>query len=165
MPSDKQTGEQALETLDARTRIVWLVLAALGGLTIGLGAVWVLNQFVVSLEGWVGPVIASALALLGCLYALVRYRNWRFDIQDDALYLERGVLTYVESVVPFVRIQNVDTQRGPLERLVGLSSVVVYTAGVRGADVTIPGLPPERARLIRERLRDRAVESERADGV
>jgi hypothetical protein len=165
MPSDRQTGEQALETLDARTRIVWLVLAALGGLIIGLGAVWALNQFVVSVEDWVGPILAGSLVLLGCLYALVRYRNWRFDIQEDALYLEHGVLTYVESVVPFVRIQNVDTQRGPLERLVGLSSVVVYTAGVRGADVTIPGLPPERARLIRERLRDRAVESERADGV
>jgi membrane protein YdbS with pleckstrin-like domain len=69
----------------------------------------------------------------------------------------------VNSVVPFVRVQHVDSQRGPIERLAGLSSVVVYTAGSRGADVTIPGLRPERAEAIQAELRRLATESEPGD--
>ena len=82
-------------------------------------------------------------------------------MRDDDLYLERGVLTRVNTVVPFVRVQHVDTQRGPVERAVGLASVVVYTAGSRGADVTIPGLTPDRADALQEKLRRLAIESER----
>lgn len=106
------------------------------------------------------PAAFVVLAVLGAGYELARYRIWRFAIEDDAVTLERGVLTRVTSVVPFVRVQHVDTQRGPIERLAGLSSVVVYTAGSRGADITIPGLAPERADAIRERLRRLAIESE-----
>ncbi len=51
-----------------------------------------------------------------------------------------GVAT--DTSVPYVRVQHVDTTRGPVERAIGLASVVVYTAGTRGADITIPGLRP-----------------------
>ena len=71
------------------------------------------------------------------------------------------MFTEVRTIVPFVRVQHVDTQRGPIERAAGLSSVVVYTAGSRGADVTIPGLTPERAEALQEQLRRLAIESER----
>jgi len=98
-------------------------------------------------------------------HALALYASWRYGLDDDALELERGVFTKVDTAVPYVRIQHVDTQRNPLDRLLGLSSVVVYTAGSRGADVTIPGLRPERARDLRNRLRDLAIESEPGDAV
>jgi membrane protein YdbS with pleckstrin-like domain len=75
------------------------------------------------------------------------------------------VITHVRTVVPFVRVQHVDTQRGPVERALGLASVVVYTAGSRQADVTIPGLTPERADALQERLREMAIESEPEDAV
>ena len=135
-----------METLDPRVRVVWFLGALASALAVGV-AVFV------------------ALAVLGGIVALLRYRVWRFEVQEDALYLERGVLTRVTSVVPFVRVQHVDTQRGPVERLVGLSSVVVYTAGSRGADVTVPGLAPERADAIQQRLRALAIESEPEDAV
>jgi membrane protein YdbS with pleckstrin-like domain len=41
----------------------------------------------------------------------------------------------------------------------------VYTAGSRGADVSIPGLRPERAEALRQQLRDLAIESEGEDAV
>ncbi|EMA51279.1 hypothetical protein C450_12415 [Halococcus salifodinae DSM 8989] len=167
MTSDSSEGDpnESMESLSPRVRVVWLVLAILGALIVGFGGTWALSRFVLPVDSWVGPAAAVVLAVLGGLYMLLRYRIWRFEIQDDAVYLERGVVTRVDSVVPFVRIQNVDTQRGPIERLVGLSSVVVYTAGTRGADVTIPGLAPDHARMIREQLRDLAIESEHDDAV
>ena len=103
--------------------------------------------------------------VLGAVYAVRLYQAWQFELQDDALYLERGVVTVVETAVPFVRVQHVDTQFGPIERALGLSSVVVYTAGSRNADVRIPGLTPDRARQLQDTLRELAVESEAEDAV
>ena len=153
-----------VERLHPRVRIVW----ALGGIVLGvfvLLAGWAVERFVLDLSTWFAPAAATAVFLLGVLLAVARYRVWRFQLQADALYLERGVFTRVETAVPYVRVQHIDTQRGPVDRLVGLSSVVVYTAGSRGADVTVPGLAPERARRLRDRLRELAVEAEPGDAV
>lgn len=157
--------EWETEALDPRARLVWLGQEIVAGVVVGLVGTWILDRFLFALDGWVGPAAAVVLALVGVAYALLRYRIWRFEVQDDAIYFEHGVFTRVHSVVPFVRIQNVDTQRGPIERLTGLSSVVVYTAGTRGADATLPGLSPDRATELREELRELAIESEYEDAL
>jgi membrane protein YdbS with pleckstrin-like domain len=56
------------------------------------------------------------------------------------------------SLIPRVRVQHVDTRTSPLQRWQGLSSLVVYTAGTRGADAEIPGLATEEAERLREEL-------------
>ncbi|WP_458206572.1 PH domain-containing protein [Haladaptatus sp. NG-SE-30] len=153
-----------METLDPRVRIVWFAGVLITAILVG-GVLTGVQRFIADFALWlVGGVTLIAL-VFGLGYVIVKYRVWRFEIRDDDLYLERGVFTRVTTVVPFVRVQHVDTQRGPLERLVGLGSVVVYTAGSRGADVTIPGLTPERASDLQRRLRNLAIESEYEDAV
>jgi membrane protein YdbS with pleckstrin-like domain len=153
-----------MESLDAKVRIVWLVGSLLTASVLGGGAVF-LGRFVFEVGFWPGVGVFLFVLAVGAIGAVLRYRRWRFEVDDDAVHLERGVLTHVTSVVPFVRVQHVDSQRGPVERTVGLASVVVYTAGSRGADVTIPGLSPERADALRERLRRLAIESDTDDAV
>ena len=152
-----------MEALHSRIRLRWaltrLVVAVIVGAILAVGLV----RFGRSPLG--GAAVGGGLLVLGLVHTVLLYRSWRFAVESDALELERGVLTRVETAVPFVRIQHVDTQRGPLDRLLGLSSVVVYTAGSRGADVTIPGLTPDRAQKLRNRLRDLAIESEPEDAV
>lgn len=153
-----------MERLNPRVRGIWLGSALvtallLGGLTAGLA---ILTSRGSPLYG-LGVFALAAIG--GSVLAILRYRVFRFEVRTDTLYLQRGVLTRVRTVVPYVRIQHVDTQRGPLERLVGLSTVVVYTAGSRGADVSIPGLTPERADQLQTSLRDLAIESEPEDAV
>ena len=99
------------------------------------------------------------------VHTVYRYRSWNFSIEDDHLYLEHGVLRKTYSMVPFVRIQHIDTQRSISNRVLGVSAIVVYTAGSRGADVAIPGLDPDQASNMQKKLRDNAVESEDSDGV
>jgi membrane protein YdbS with pleckstrin-like domain len=153
-----------MESLDSKVRIVWLVGSLLTASILG-GGVAAASLLLFDTGVWPGVGVFVLLLLIGVLGAVLRYRRWRFALEEDAVYLERGVLTHVTSVVPFVRVQHVDSQRGPIERTVGLASVVVYTAGSRGADVTIPGLSPERADALRERLRRLAIESESDDAV
>lgn len=151
-----------MERLDSRVRIVWLAGALVVALVAGI-VVGVADHFFLEIGLWVGPAVFVVFALLGVGYTIARYRIWRFDIEADAVTLEYGVLTRVNAVVPFVRVQHVDTQRGPIERLAGLSSIVIYTAGSQGADVTIPGLTTDRADAIQATLRELAIESEPGD--
>jgi hypothetical protein len=154
-----------MEVLHERVRLQWafraLVLAAvIAGVAFGA-------TFVVPIPRAVPVVVGlfTLVAVLGIAHAFALYRDWRFDLEADALYLERGVVTRVETAVPYVRVQHVDTQRNPLDRLLGLSTVVVYTAGSRGADVSVPGLTVERARTLRNELRELAVDAEPEDAV
>lgn len=122
-----------------------------------VAAVIVVADRFVSLPDRLAPAVGGALALLGGVHAVLRYRRFRFELREDNLYLERGVLVQVSTVVPYIRVQHVDSRRGPLERMTGLARTVVYTAGSRGADVQVPGLSPARADGLRDRLRDLAV--------
>ncbi|MFW6320613.1 MAG: PH domain-containing protein [Halohasta sp.] len=152
-----------MNTLHPRIRIVWIlraiVFAAVVG-AVGVGAATVFEASVVFPIG-----VAVVLVIVGVAHALVRYRNWGYVVGDDSIYLERGVFTQIRTEVPLVRIQHVDSRRSAFERLVGLASTVVYTAGSRGADVTIPGLTPEDADGLRKRLKRLVIDTDGEDAV
>ena len=150
---------------ERRICVVWslqalLIFSVLGSvLTVGIAFLTEFNPVTVFVLSQVGGVILAGL------HTFYRYLSWGFEIKDDHLYLEHGVLRKTYSMVPFVRIQHVDTQRSVFDRVLSLSSIVVYTAGSRGADVAIPGLEPDDADEMQGKLRDEAVESEDSDGV
>ncbi|MFD1515446.1 PH domain-containing protein [Halomarina rubra] len=153
-----------MRSLDPRVRYVWamqaLVAAAIFGALAG-GVAYVVDPDYL----WVGGLVFVGVGTLTVGLALARYRVWRYQVRSDSLFLHRGVLTRVRTVVPYVRIQHVDSNRGPVERVAGLATVVVYTAGSRGADVTIPGLTPEQAEALQERLKRLAIVAEGEDAV
>ncbi len=154
----------AMERLNSRVQFIWGLQALLVGVVLAAVAAGLLFWFD---RGQPSNALIVLIIVTGTLlvHAHLRYRLWRFEVQSDALFLHRGVLTRVRTVVPYVRVQHVDTQRNPLERAIGVSRVVVYTAGSRGADVTIPGLLPDRAESLQEQLRTLAGEHDADDGV
>jgi len=153
-----------MNRLHPRIRVVWAGQAVVTAAVVGLVALAV-DRLAVDLPAWTPPAVFVVVLTVGVGLALARYRVWRYEIRDDSLYLERGVFTRVRTVVPFVRIQHVDSARGPVERLVGLANTVVYTAGSRGADVAIPGLTAGGADDLRERLKRLAIRAEGEDAV
>jgi len=154
-----------MERLDRRVVVVWLWrVAVFAAVLAGIAAVvvTVLNLDVRRVLAAAGVFLA--VAAVGAVHVALRYRAWRFDVREDTLFIERGVLVSVRTTVPYVRVQHVDSRRGPLERVLGLGRVVVYTAGSRGADVAIPGLASTRVDSVQETLRRLAIESEPEDG-
>jgi len=154
-----------MERLDRRVVVVWLWrVAVFAAVLAGIAAVvvTVLNLDVRRVLAAAGVFLA--VAAVGAAHVALRYRAWRFDVREDTLFIERGVLVSVRTTVPYVRVQHVDSRRGPLERVLGLGRVVVYTAGSRGADVAIPGLASTRVDSVQETLRRLAIESEPEDG-
>lgn len=152
-----------METLEPRAAAVWVVRSVVFAAIVAVGLA-LAGRFV-AIPPLVPPGAGIALAVVGGLHAVLRHRRFRFELREDALYLERGVLVHVSTVVPYVRVQHVDTRRGPIERATGLASTVVYTAGSRGADVSVPGLSPTRANGLRDRLRELAVDREEDDAT
>ncbi|MCU4717407.1 PH domain-containing protein [Halapricum hydrolyticum] len=164
MEDDPGAYTTDVRTLDPRVRWLWVgralvVALVLGGIataaTLALAPEW----------PWIGPAVFVLVAVLGAGHALLLYRSWSYEVREDSLLLDRGVITRVRTVVPYVRVQHIDTSRGPIERAAGLSSLVVYTAGSRGADVTIPGLRPWESTDLQTRLKALAIESEGEDAV
>lgn len=153
-------------TISGRIRLVWglrVVLFAIVVCVIGLGIAWIVDPMPELLGvglPTVSIVVAGVVVVLELPLVHLRYAVWVYEVRDDALYLEHGVSTHVRSIVPFVRIQHVDTRRGPIERSLGLSRLVVFTAGSHRGAVALPGLNPEEARRLQHRVEELAIEAE-----
>jgi membrane protein YdbS with pleckstrin-like domain len=163
-PVDRETLRTDVRTIEARIRWKWLLGAVFAAAVAGV-AIGALSVFALEWGPLPGVGAFLLVALLGGIHVVLLYRSWEYQVREDALYLERGVLTHVTSVVPFVRVQHIDTSRGPIERALSLSSLVVYTAGSRGADVTIPGLRPAEAEELQNRLKVLAKDTADEDAV
>jgi len=95
---------------------------------------------------------------LGGLLALtfvvppLAFARWRYAYLGDLLLLRYGILFVEERAVPVKRMQHVDLVRGPLERLFGLATLVVFTAGNEGSAFRVPGLRADVAQAMRDRI-------------
>ena len=58
----------------------------------------------------------------------LRWSRWRYEIRDEEIDLRHGTITVTRTLIPMLRVQHVDTTRGPLDQLLGLATVVVHTA-------------------------------------
>jgi uncharacterized protein len=100
-------------------------------------------------------LIAIAATLVVAAAHLTVMPRWRFAVHrweaaPDAVYTQSGWFDQERRIAPVSRIQTVDTERGPLEQLFGLSSVTVTTASAAGA-LEIKGLDRDVAdRLVDE---------------
>ncbi len=161
-PIDDLVGPR--KSLEPSVQGVWVLQSGVSAAILGVLA-GVAFTFLPIGTPWLGGVVFVVLFLLGVVFSILRYRSWQYEVRAESLYLEHGVFTKVTTIVPHVRIQHVDARRGPLERVFGLATTVVYTAGSRGADVSIPGLTPTRADDLQSRLEQLAIAAEGEDAV
>jgi membrane protein YdbS with pleckstrin-like domain len=97
-------------------------------------------------------ILGIVLVLRALIWPPLSYRAWRFSLREHDVWMRYGVLWRTRRSVPRVRIQHVDVESGPLERLFGLANLVVYTAGTGDADARIPGLRIRSAEWMRDAL-------------
>jgi uncharacterized protein len=141
--------------LDPRAKMLWRIEAALSSIPFALfaaGSAWLLRGAGWA-PGWI-PVLIVALAGVWIAWNIgpgpsLRWRWWRYGIGESEVDLAHGWLTRTRTVIPIARIQHVDTTRGPVERRLGLATVVLYTAA--GANV-IPALADDEADVVRDRI-------------
>jgi hypothetical protein len=126
-----------------------------------LAAGTVLLLAAVAVVGWIGLlprglVVAAAalvLVLAGFGWWLIgrNARRWGYAERDEDLFITRGAMFRTLVVVPYGRMQFVDVQAGPLDRVYGIARIQLHTASP-GTSAHIPGLPAEDAARLRDRL-------------
>ncbi|MBD0293091.1 MAG: PH domain-containing protein [Jiangellaceae bacterium] len=121
-------------------------------IVVGTAAAAVLGSW---FAGWwlaVVTVVAGVVAAIWGLWLIDRnWRAWGYAERADDLLVTCGVLFKQLTVVPYGRMQFVDVKSGPLERRFGLATVQLHTASP-ATDARIPGLPPDEAARLRDRL-------------
>jgi len=103
---------------------------------------------------WVAILIAAAglaLLIIGWPWIGRRVRSWGYAERADDLVVASGIWFRRLVVVPYGRLQFVDVKAGPIDRAFGLVSVQLHTAAAT-SDAAIPGLSPEVAAELRDRL-------------
>ena len=78
------------------------------------------------------PVAAFAVGVVAV--PELRWSRWRYEVRDEEIDLRHGTVTITRTLIPMLRVQHVDTTRGPLDQLLGLATVVVHTAAGRDDD-------------------------------
>ncbi|MGO2861244.1 MAG: PH domain-containing protein [Brevibacterium sp.] len=71
--------------------------------------------------------------------------------REDDLLIRRGIMFHRATVVPYGRLQFVDVDSGPIDRMFGMATVKLHTASA-ATDATIPGLPRAEADRLRDSL-------------
>ena len=128
-------------------------------LTLLLPAIGAAVLAIIGQTGWAVAVGAATLVLLVWLWWLIgrRVRSFGYAERADDLLVTSGILFRRLVVVPYGRMQLVDLTAGPLDRALGVATVQLHTAAAT-TDATIPGLPPEDAGALRDRLAARGEE-------
>jgi len=128
----------------------WLLLAAAVAAALALiastlvlpGARWILGVGL--------PVLVAATPVAWRIIGR-NVASWAYAERDDDLFVRRGVAFRRFEVVPYGRMQLVDITAGPLQRRLGLATVHLHTAAP-GTQARIPGLVPQEAARLRDRL-------------
>lgn len=127
------------------TLISGVVLMAMGGVI----------AFFSSSQNWliVGLVVGIVLVwtVVSGIFSFFRQRTIGFKLREDDLLVRRGMLFRRFVAVPYGRLQIVDIEQGPIERMFKLKKLKFVTAAAASA-VVLPGLSDTRAESLRDEL-------------
>jgi membrane protein YdbS with pleckstrin-like domain len=112
---------------------------------------WLMILF---LAAWLGMV--TALAWLAWFMPIRRFRYTRYRVDTLGLVIHRGRIFHSELGVPRSRIQHTDVTQGPIQRLYGIATLSIFTAGTEDAKIDLSGLEFETARQLRAELTGQA---------
>lgn len=84
--------------------------------------------------------------------ALLRQLNYRYGFAPDGLVIREGIFFRNVRQIDYRRIENVDTQRNPLHRLLGVAEVRIETSTGGKPEAQIEVLSVAAAQSLRERL-------------
>ena len=100
---------------------------------------------------WLLAGVPAALLVWALLLVPRQVRAIGYAERDDDLLIRKGIMFRTLVVVPYGRMQYVDVEAGPLDRKLGIAKVQLHTASA-STDADIPGLVPDEAERLRDRL-------------
>lgn len=134
---------------------VWRISSVLVGLFLLVvpAFLWFLGLGDEGPPRWIAYGLAIAVVTCTGLWTLlipeIRWRRWRYQVDEHEIDLRRGAIIISRTLVPANRVQHVDTRQGPILRNYGLADVTISTAATTHK---IPALDEETAEQVRDRI-------------
>lgn len=116
------------------------------------GAVFGLDKIEVKIMPVIFWLILAFVWCVSLAAPFVRYERYRYRFSEEDISVREGFLWIHRDIVPIERLHKVALESGPIDRIFGLSKVIVTTAG---GDVTIRFIELPVAEQIVDRLKKR----------
>ncbi|UXH42698.1 PH domain-containing protein [Rossellomorea vietnamensis] len=133
---------------------VWKIYGVLESLIVAALAVGaIVLTYIFDWSHWVTVIAVGVVILFTYLFVFllptIKWKRWRYEVREQEIELQRGILIVKRTLVPMVRVQHVDTVQGPILKKYGLSTITISTA----ANVhEIPALDMEEADELRNSI-------------
>ncbi|MBO2544747.1 PH domain-containing protein [Salegentibacter sp. BDJ18] len=130
--------------MNIQTGIFMLVL------TIALGVFWFFQLNYMQSGIIFGFVLVAFIFRFWNNYKLLQ--SLGYAVREKDIIYKRGFIFNKTTVIPFNRVQHASISRGIWDKLLGISSLNIFTAGGGASDISIPGLEPEMAVQLKEAI-------------
>ena len=130
--------------MNIQTGIFMLVL------TIALGVFWFFQLNNMQSGIIFGFVLVAFIFRFWNNYKLLQ--SLGYAVREKDIIYKRGFIFNKTTVIPFNRVQHASISRGIWDKLLGISSLNIFTAGGGASDISIPGLEPEMAVQLKEAI-------------
>lgn len=147
---DADIDEMKIRHLDPKVRIQWALNAMVFAILMWIFVSWLAGlAFPDGLFGVHSSIypfmffmIIGICAVPYLVWIELRYKNYTYYVSDTELTIRRGVLRIERSAIPFEKVQNVNVSRTILERILGIATLKIETAGTNPgeAEGIIPGI-------------------------
>ncbi|WP_405326924.1 PH domain-containing protein [Leeuwenhoekiella sp. LLG6367-2.1] len=97
---------------------------------------------------------AGVFIVLLLIYSIVAFLRFKFNINytNSEFVLQKGVFSTERLTIPFNKIQQVYFKRSLLQRVIGVYSLVLDTAGSSGKEISIKALREKDAKSLQQVL-------------
>lgn len=82
------------------------------------------------MASWFSFAVAAVGFVVAAISGKLIYKNTSFSLSEDALTLSRGVFTKEQFAIPYRQIQNIEIERTLGDQIMGLSRLIILTAGL-----------------------------------
>ncbi len=117
----------------------------------GLAAVGAVKALTLGLFAFI--VVVVLLGILGWEFAY--HRRFEYELTNDSLDIDSGVISRRHREIPLRRIQNVDIHRNVIQRVAGIASVGLETAGGGDTEASLEYVAYEEARRLQREIQRR----------
>ena len=105
-------------------------------------------------------LISIAYLLMIVLYTYWEYHFYTYTFTEEAFVVTSGYITRKEVAALYHQIQNVNIERGPFDRMIGVSGIVIFLSGaqhdVPHNKIFLPAVGKRKAKLVQKELLIRA---------
>lgn len=146
----QQIVETERKHLDPKIKILWALSAVLTALVVWLFASWIsplaFPNEIFGVSSALYPLmffmIIGIILLPYLAWVELKYRNYTYSISKNELVIRKGVMRVERITIPFEKVQNVNVSRSIFERILGLATLKIETAGTNPgeAEGILPGI-------------------------